>query len=149
MTEEVACLVLRNNYLQTQAISIAESNAAERLREHAHLIRLLERDGELDRAIESPWDDAIEERAKRSWPCRRARGAALVQQDRLYSGWFRRPIYLANSSRVTPEPLQKRYRDIIAPSAREIIAAQITNSLEPHGPTSSVARPKGDRRRGG
>ena len=35
MTEEVAALVLRNNYLQTQALSVLEQRAAERLGEYA------------------------------------------------------------------------------------------------------------------
>src|SRR6185437_12767849 len=37
-TSEVASLVLRNNYLQSQALSIIELHAAERLAEYQHLI---------------------------------------------------------------------------------------------------------------
>jgi glutamate dehydrogenase len=42
MTDDVAALVLRDNYLQSQAISLLEVAAAERLGEHAHFIRSLE-----------------------------------------------------------------------------------------------------------
>ena len=52
MTGEVGELVLRNNYLQTQALSVAVSQAESLLEVHSRLIRLLERDGELDREIE-------------------------------------------------------------------------------------------------
>ena len=63
MTDDVGALVLRDNYLQSQAISLLEANAAERLGEHAHLIRALELDGLLDRALEFlPSAEEIEER---------------------------------------------------------------------------------------
>ena len=52
MTGEVAALVLRNNYLQSQAISVLEQRAPERLAEYQSLIRALERGGHLNRAIE-------------------------------------------------------------------------------------------------
>ena len=51
-TDEVAALVLRNNYLQSQAISLMEQRAVEDLGEHQQLLRWLERNGELDRAVE-------------------------------------------------------------------------------------------------
>ena len=52
MTGEVGELVLRNNYLQTQALSVAATQATSLLEVHSRLIRRLERDGELDRDIE-------------------------------------------------------------------------------------------------
>ena len=52
MTNEVAALVLRNNYLQSQAISTLELQARARLPEYQHLIRTLERSGDLNRALE-------------------------------------------------------------------------------------------------
>ena len=52
MTGEVGELVLRNNYLQTQALGVAASQASSLLEVHSRLIRRLERDGELDREIE-------------------------------------------------------------------------------------------------
>ena len=42
-----ASLVLRNNYLQSQAISTTQSRAKERISEHAFVIRALERSGDL------------------------------------------------------------------------------------------------------
>ena len=63
MTDDVAGLVLADNYAQTQALSMMESRAAERLGEHARLIRMLEAQGLLDRALEFlPTEEQIEER---------------------------------------------------------------------------------------
>ena len=65
MTNEVAALVLRNNYLQSQALSVLEQRAPERLTEYQSLIRALERSGNLNRAIEFlPADDEFLERRK-------------------------------------------------------------------------------------
>src|SRR5262249_56074634 len=50
MTEDVAALVLRNNYLQTLALSLAERRALEDFGFEQRLIHILETAGELDRA---------------------------------------------------------------------------------------------------
>jgi len=66
MTDQIAAFVLRNNYLQTQAISMMEARAQERLDESARLIQNLEKTGLLDRAIEFLPDEAeIDERRQR------------------------------------------------------------------------------------
>ena len=52
MTENVGQLVLRNNYSQTQTLSMMEYMSKERLGAKAHLIRVLEKRGLLDREIE-------------------------------------------------------------------------------------------------
>ena len=65
MTDDVAALVLRDNYLQSQALSMLEARAATDLLEHAHTIRSLEVSGLLDRALEFlPTAEEIEERHK-------------------------------------------------------------------------------------
>jgi glutamate dehydrogenase len=52
MTDEVASLVLRHNYQQSQAISVAEAQAAEEHDRLERFMRALERQGRLDRAVE-------------------------------------------------------------------------------------------------
>ena len=52
MTDQVAALVLRDNYFQTQALSIGQRLAVRQLDEQARFIRFLEKKGELNRAIE-------------------------------------------------------------------------------------------------
>src|SRR5687767_2884497 len=64
MTDEVGELVLRDNFLQTLAISLAEMRAPELLDQHARLMRSLEKEGRLDRALEYlPDDESLAERA--------------------------------------------------------------------------------------
>ena len=63
MTDEVAALVLRDNYEQTQVLSLGNRLAPLLLVDHARFIRFLEREGRLNRAIEFlPTDDEIAER---------------------------------------------------------------------------------------
>ena len=63
MTDEVGSLVLRNNYVQTQAMSLARAQAPQMLEVHARLMRQLERDGELNREVEFlPGKEEIDER---------------------------------------------------------------------------------------
>lgn len=52
MTTDVSKIVLRDNYLQTQTISLAEAEAAAKLERHAGLIRLLEKEGRMARDLE-------------------------------------------------------------------------------------------------
>jgi glutamate dehydrogenase len=65
LTDEIAELVLRDNYLQGLALSVAEAQGHERLDAEARLIGNLERAGHLDRAIEFlPSDNALAARAQ-------------------------------------------------------------------------------------
>ncbi|WND03823.1 NAD-glutamate dehydrogenase [Temperatibacter marinus] len=62
MTDEVSDIVLTDNYLQTQAISVTEAYATEQRDSHAGLMRMLEREGLLNREIENlPSDDKLAE----------------------------------------------------------------------------------------
>ncbi len=64
MTDNVSDLVLMNNYKQTQALTFMEHLSAERIGAKAHLIRLLEEKGLLDRDIEFLPSDAELERRR-------------------------------------------------------------------------------------
>ena len=74
MTDDVAELVLRDNYLQTQAISLVASKGPSLLDHQARLMRMLEKTGRLDREIEYLPDDL--EVAERM-----ADGKALVRPE--------------------------------------------------------------------
>src|SRR4029077_8656622 len=64
MRDEVAALVLRDNYLQGQALSVAEAKGPAALNRQVLLIRELEKAGRLDRALEFlPDDEEIAARA--------------------------------------------------------------------------------------
>ncbi len=139
MTDEVAELVLRNNYLQTQAISLLEAGASERINEHAYLIRLLERRGMLDRSLEFlPSDEEIGERNKAGRGLTRPELAVLLSYGKmaLYSDMIGSNVpeddYLGKELiGYFPLPLQRRYRELMNDHrlSREIIATLITNSI--------------------
>ena len=83
-TDEVAELVLRNNYLQSQAISLMEQRAIEDLSEHQQLLRWLERYGELDRAVEYlPDDEEIEQRRREGRGLTRPELALLLSYGKI------------------------------------------------------------------
>ncbi len=64
MTDDVATLVLRNNYLQTLALSLAERRGMEDFGFQQRLMQTLETAGELDRAVEFLPDDTRARRAR-------------------------------------------------------------------------------------
>ena len=57
MTDDIAALVLRDNYLQGEALSVAEARGGAALDAQARMIRALEKAGRLDRALEFLPDD--------------------------------------------------------------------------------------------
>jgi len=74
MADEVAKLVLRDNYLQTQALACVRAQSAEMLDVHARLVQHLERSGRLVRALEFlPDEEQLTER--------RNAGAGLVAPE--------------------------------------------------------------------
>ena len=85
MTDEVAQLVLRDNYLQTQALSRATSQGIEYLDDQARFLRLLERQGRLDRAVEFlPDDEALKERFATKQGLTRPETAVLMAHAKMW-----------------------------------------------------------------
>ena len=139
MTDEVAALVLRNNYLQSQALSTAEFQAKQRLSESAYVIRALERSGDLNRALEFlPSDEEIAERRKAGEGLTRPELAVTLSYGKI---WLYRalihsdvpedPFLSTELKRYFPEPVQRRFPLRIKRHRlrREIIATAITNSM--------------------
>lgn len=63
MTDDVSALVLNHNYLQTQAVSMVEKQAATMFEVHARIIDYLGQEGNLDRNVEFlPNHEEIEDR---------------------------------------------------------------------------------------
>src|SRR4029077_19137172 len=84
MTGEVARLVLRNNYQQTLALSLAQRHGVEDLGFHQRLMQTLEQRGELDRAVEYlPDDMELGERRKRGHALTRPELAVLLAYAKL------------------------------------------------------------------
>ena len=139
MTDEVAALVLRNNYLQSQAISTVQFQSRERLNEAAYAIRAFERTGDLNRSLEFlPSDEEIAERRKAGEGLTRPELATSLSYGKiwLYKALINSNVpedrYLsAELSRYFPRPVQKRFAARLKHHRlrREIIATAITNSL--------------------
>ncbi|MGH8223750.1 MAG: NAD-glutamate dehydrogenase, partial [Woeseiaceae bacterium] len=139
MTEDVAAFVLRNNYLQTQAISMMEARARERLDESARLIVNLEKTGLLDRGLEFLPDEAeIEERREKKQGLTRPEIAVILSYAKidLYNGLAESPQTLEDfltmdPQRYFPPVLRRRYGELIPGHrlSREILATLIANNI--------------------
>jgi glutamate dehydrogenase len=139
MTNEVATLVLRNNYLQSQAISTLELQARARLPEYQHLIRTLERSGDLNRGLEFlPADDELADRRKRGVGLSRPELSILLAYSKIWltnhllaSDVPEDPYLSSELVRYFPEPMQERFARQISQHRlrREIITTATTNSL--------------------
>ena len=139
MSGEVCELVLRNNYLQSQAISTLELQARARLSEFQHLIRSLERSGELNRTLEFlPTDDELAERRKAGAGLTRPELAILLAYSKIWlnnhlldSAVPEDPYLSSELERYFPAPVRRRFARAISRHRlrREIIATATTNSL--------------------
>lgn len=138
MTDEVAALVLNDNYRQNQAISLMERMSLKRLGSKQHFIRTLEAQGLLDRQIEFlPSDAELAERKARGQGLTRPELSVLLSYSKLVA--FQQLLdsdvpedpYLSKELvRYFPEPLQKKYAKAMENHRlkREIIATAVTNS---------------------
>jgi glutamate dehydrogenase len=139
MTDEVGEIVLHNNYLQSQALSVLEQRAPERLSEYQSVIRSLERGGHLNRAIEFlPTEDEFLERRRQRLGLTRPELAVVLAYSKI---WLSNHLldsdlpddpYFANEvQRYFPTPMRKRYAREIPRHRlrREIVTTQTTNSL--------------------
>jgi glutamate dehydrogenase len=154
MTNEVAGLVLRNNYLQSQAISTLELRSAVRLSEYQHLMNSLERSGELNRALEFlPNDEQLAERRKRGAGLTRPEIAIMLSYSKI---WLSKhlldsdvpadPYLSLELKRYFPGPVRSRFARAIAHHRlrREIIAMATTNSLVNRMGPAFVSRAQDD-----
>jgi len=139
MTEEVAQLVLKDNRLQTQAITIAEAYAPMLLEEHIRLLHIFERRGGLDRMVEFlPSDKQLAERRVAQKGLTRPEFAVLLAYSKmlLYAELLKSDLpddtyFGRDLMRYFPGPVQKDFAAEIAahPLKREIVATVVTNSI--------------------
>jgi glutamate dehydrogenase len=137
MTDEVARIVLRNNYLQSLALSLAERQGAAGLAQLQRLMQMLEARGRLDRAVEFlPADAEVARRISTGEGATRPELAVLLAYAKLSS--FEDLIasqvpddkYFADElDRYFPEAVRARFPDAVAQHRlrREIIATQLSN----------------------
>lgn len=139
MTEQVAGLVLRDNYFQTQALSIGGRLAVRQLDEQARFIRFLEKKGELNRAIEYlPADEEIADRKARGLGLTSPEQAVLLAYSKMWlndeliaSDLPEDPWVATALERYFPTQLKERFAPVIPrhPLRREIIATHVLNSM--------------------
>jgi glutamate dehydrogenase len=138
-TDEVATLVLRNNYLQSEALSLMERRAAEHLNEHRQLLRWLERNAELDRAVEFlPTEEELEERRRQGRGLTRPELALLFAYGKIAlnralgeTGSDSDPYLARELERYFPQALRRRFAERIKRHRlrKQIIITATTNSI--------------------
>jgi glutamate dehydrogenase len=154
MTGEVASLVLRNNYLQTLAISLAEARGMEDFGFQLRLMQALEARGLLDRALEALPDDAeMAERQKAGKPLTRPEIALLLayaklalSDDLVAAGLADDPALDAELIGYFPEKMSEAQHEEIEahPLRADIIATEVANAMINRGGPTYLAR-VGDR----
>jgi glutamate dehydrogenase len=150
MTDEVARLVLRNNYQQTLALSLAQRRGLEDLGFQQRLMQTLEMHGQLDRAVEFlPDEMAILDRRKRNLALTRPELAVLLAYAKLslyvelLDSMVPDDPYLGRElERYFPKEMSERYDDALHAHRlrREIIATQLTNSMINRGGATLIVR---------
>lgn len=138
MTDSVASLVLRQNYLQPQAIELSSFETKERLPEHARFIHFLENLGRLDRAIEFlPSDEVIAERQKQGkgltnpeFAVLLAYGKMWVYEEMLNSDLPDDDYFYGELKKYFPKQLEGLFDEMKQHRLhREIICTYLTNGL--------------------
>ncbi|MAA74440.1 MAG: NAD-glutamate dehydrogenase [Salinisphaeraceae bacterium] len=137
MQPRVADLVLQTNYLQTQLISVLETDAVTRFDEHINFIRGLERQGMLDRGLEFlPDEEGVEQRLRDGHGLSRPELAVLISYGKLSLYGFVIDSALPDEAPLEtvlfegfPEQMCERYPEDIRAHRlrREIIATLATN----------------------
>jgi glutamate dehydrogenase len=150
MTDEVAALVLRNNYQQTLALSLEEARGLDNLSHQSRLMSSLEGRGLLDRQVEILPDAAVlAERAAAGEPLTRPELGVLLSYakivlfgDLVASGVPDDPYFKRELSSYFPAHMQKTYAKEIERHRlrREIIATQIANSMVNRGGPTIISR---------
>jgi glutamate dehydrogenase len=150
MTEPVAGLVLRDNYEQTETLTLAEAQAAGMIDVHARLLRRLEQSHKLDRELEAlPSDDELADRKRDHRGLTRPELATLLAYSKvnfnsalLESDVPEDPHLSAELERYFPDPLPERFGEWISKHRlrREITTTQIVNNMLHGGGTTYVFR---------
>ncbi len=139
MTDEVAELVLKNNYRQTQAISVARSETIYRMGEYKRYIQALVAENKLDRELEYiPNDEELHERIVNGKGLMRPELSTLlsytkaIMKDELTHSTLPDDEYISQEIEKTfPKVLVERYKDQLYQHKlrREIVATQVSSSM--------------------
>ncbi|KZY69836.1 MULTISPECIES: NAD-glutamate dehydrogenase [unclassified Oleiphilus] len=150
MTDDVAEHVLRHNYRQTQAISIASHEAIARTEEYRRLMNSMELAGKLNRELEFlPLEEEMVERKSIGSGLTRPELAVLISyvkgdlKELLNDSCFTSDAYVAKEVfNVFPSRLNKKFGEQISQHQlhSEIVATQVANDMVNHMGISFVER---------
>ena len=139
MTDTISELVLRQNYLQPQALELSQLRAVANLSDHQRFIQMLESEHRLDRAIEYlPSDEEIAKRQKAGTGLSNpemaivmAYGKMWVYDNLLKSDLPDAPYFVNELRKYFPDELASRFFDEMKEHRlhREIISTYLTNSI--------------------
>ncbi len=139
MTDEVAVLVLRDNYAQTQILSVTRTRGVALLDEQAEFMRRLAHAGRLNRKLEYlPNDEELAERKAAGIGLANPELAVLLAYSKielydevLASDVPEDPYIRTALERYFPAPLRERFPAQIQahPLRREIISTHVVNSM--------------------
>lgn len=139
MTEEVARLVLRENFSQTRAISLMTAQSLRGLELHSRYLNELERTGKLDRNLEFLPDEKTLLERKLTGKGLSSPGISvlfcyskILLKDAVLASNVPEDTYLKDFLiRSFPKPLQTRFSQQIQhhPLKREIIATKLSNII--------------------
>jgi len=139
MTEEVGHLVLRDNYQQSQTISMMQHRGAQLLDAQQRTMKLFEREGLLNREIEFlPNDEEIQERMAAGQGLTRPELAVFLPYGKMWlydkiinSDLPDDPITEQDLQEYFPKPLQKKFGEAISKHKlrREIVGTVVTNNF--------------------
>ncbi|MEV7622729.1 NAD-glutamate dehydrogenase [Actinoplanes sp. NPDC089786] len=150
MTDEVAALVLRDNYEQAMALSNATSQAHSLLPVHRRMLTDMERSGHLNRELEAlPTDDELAVRHEAGDGLTAPEFAVLLayvkiglEREVLADSLVDEPWTNQVLAHYFPTPLRERFAGRMAGHRlrREIIATVLVNEVVNRGGTSFVFR---------
>lgn len=142
MTDNVADHVLRHNYRQTQAISIAHFEAVSRTEEYRRLMNSFEGAGKLNRELEFlPNEEQMIERKSQGQGLTRPELSVLISyvkgdlKEQLNQECFTEDEYVGSEIlHVFPERLTKKFKKQIETHQlhSEIVATQVANDIVNH-----------------
>ena len=152
MTDDVSALVLKNNYRQVQAISIASESAVVRMEEYRRLMNSLEGEGKLNRSLEFlPDDETLAQRKLDRKGLTRPELSLLIsyvkgdlKQTLINSSLPDDPLLAGEMYKVFPQDLTRKFSKELGEHQlrREIIATQIANDMVNHMGITFVERLK-------
>ncbi|MGB0466559.1 MAG: NAD-glutamate dehydrogenase [Pontibacterium sp.] len=139
MTDTVTSLVLRNNFRQVQAISVAEARSLVSMAEYRRFISHLEQEGTLNRALEFlPDDESLAERKKAGIGLTRPELSVLISyskatlKEALIKARVADDPYLSKElGSAFPAILSEKYPEHLKAHRLhgEIVATQIANHI--------------------